>query len=222
MSKLDYLKVKENFLTDTKDHTMTVKNDNGLYRHLSFSNNGSFNCQFDITTWPGFLCYSGDMGTFVFERTPDMFKFFGDKFDEKYSINPNYWSEKLQAVDGRQDASYDEYCSEIFSDNIKEDYDTWVADNDLDPEHQACIELWSAIENEVLLWSHEHEIRAFDAATAFEYDCDDLGKFTFQDFWERDNRQYKYRYIWSLHAIVWGIREYNRHVEKTSQKILSD
>ena len=28
---------------------------------------------FDIVTWPGYLCYSGDMGCFVFTRLPDMF-----------------------------------------------------------------------------------------------------------------------------------------------------
>jgi hypothetical protein len=69
---------EEVFLKDVEKHEMKVLLDNGLYRHLRFAATGqySWNQWFEIITWPGKLAYSGDMGTYVFERIEDMFEFF--------------------------------------------------------------------------------------------------------------------------------------------------
>lgn len=96
---------KERFLKDTAEHHMQVFQNEGLYRHLRFRKPGTMAMHFDLITWPGYLCYTGDMGTYVFSRLSDMFKFF--RLDESYSnkkgvldpIDHRYWAEKLQGVD---------------------------------------------------------------------------------------------------------------------------
>lgn len=84
----------ESFKRDTAKFKLTILHDDGVYRHLRIGDPETFCQAFQITTWPGHLEYSGDMGDYVFSRLDDMFRFFrGD------SINPSYWAEKLQAID---------------------------------------------------------------------------------------------------------------------------
>lgn len=73
---------------------MTVIRDDGLYRHLRFAHPGTRNMSFDILTWPGYLCFCGDMGDYLFMRVDDMLSFFRTDL-----INPSYWAEKVQAED---------------------------------------------------------------------------------------------------------------------------
>ena len=86
------------FLSDVVEHRMKVHMDNGVYRHLEFSKPGTNCYRFDITTWPGYLCVTGDMGTWTFSRLRDMFEFFGGAFE--HGINTGYWSEKFEAGAG--------------------------------------------------------------------------------------------------------------------------
>ncbi|MFK5283374.1 hypothetical protein ACI3PL_27750, partial [Lacticaseibacillus paracasei] len=50
--------------------------DNGVYRHLRFKAPDTGNQHFHLVTFPGRLVYCGDMGSYLFERTTDMFGFF--------------------------------------------------------------------------------------------------------------------------------------------------
>jgi len=79
------------YLSD-RDYKMEVIKDNGVHRHLSFKHNDKHDGSFQITTWPGHLCMSGDMGCFVFSRIQDMTGFFSGG-----GISPSYWSEKCLA-----------------------------------------------------------------------------------------------------------------------------
>ena len=92
-------KLKETFLNDIKYHSMEILNKNGIYRTIKFSRNGSNVYHFYLTTWDGHLNISGDMGSYTFARTNDMFKFFVDERDDLI-INPSYWGEKLQCGRG--------------------------------------------------------------------------------------------------------------------------
>lgn len=83
---------RERFERDTAEHALTVKLDDGLYRHLRFQKPGSWQYGYDLVTWPGFLAYTGDMGEYLFARTADMFDFFA----AGPGINPDYWGEKLK------------------------------------------------------------------------------------------------------------------------------
>ena len=86
---------QEEFQKDVSQHGVTIIRDDGVNRHIRFKRPGTMCMHFDLITWPGYLCYCGDMGTYVFSRLEDMFEFFRTDRD----INPGYWAEKLQAVD---------------------------------------------------------------------------------------------------------------------------
>ena len=68
--------VEARFLGDIKDHTLQILRDEGVYRHIQVKSPGSYCYAFEVITWPGWLCYTGDMGSYTFQRLNDMFEFF--------------------------------------------------------------------------------------------------------------------------------------------------
>lgn len=95
----------ERFSKDTATHEMTVLRDDGVYRHLRFKGPGSSAYCFDLVTWTGHLAITGDMGANMFCRLDDMFEFFRtDRLHGGHTINPGYWSEKLQCAGERDGA----------------------------------------------------------------------------------------------------------------------
>ena len=115
MSK--YEMTQDNFNEDVKDHKLEVICDQGVCRTLKCSKGGSFHYGFYVTTWPGYLCISGDMGSWVFSRLPDMFEFFrGDK------INVDYWAEKLQNGANGHRQSGMEFDRDVFVEGILSRY----------------------------------------------------------------------------------------------------
>ncbi len=183
--------IKKRFKEETRNHTMKIMKGDGIYRHLVFSNGRSNIMRFELITFPGYLCYVGDMGSFTFSRIEDMFEFFrGD------GISPGYWSEKLQATDKR--GGDEEYSVKEFNEQIMESVKSWEFDSE---EEEA--EVMEHLEDDVL--NQETEQDAYIAASSFE---SHYGH-EFQDFWEYNLREYTYRYIWCLYAIVWGISVYD-------------
>lgn len=198
--------VKANFLNTVKDHSLEIVHNDGVHRHLVFSKNKSMVYQFHLTTWPGHLCISGDMGTYVFSRIEDMFDFFRDSEDLR--INPGYWGEKLQAI--CKTGGFMEWSEEFFQDAIKSDFDAYFGDEDVAPDDEDEQEFlsnkadcWEQIEIEVL-HSPEDEHASMEAAMNFGFNG-----FQFQDFWEHQLRDYTYHYLWCLYAIVWGIQQFD-------------
>jgi len=229
---LDQKRVKERFLGDTENHSMEIIKDDGLYRHLKFTNNGSQCYRFDIHTWPGYLCICQDMGTYVFSRVSDMFEFFimnDNDFNKKHVINPSYWAEKLQSVDrdgARGDGNgYEEFSQETFEENVWNDYKNFAEQYEDEDEEgvteaypedtqtykQMLEELKEALQEEVIDCSHDGQMRAYDAAMSFRWESDNKElKFDMCDFWDYSCTEYTFHYIWILYAIVWGITEYNK------------
>lgn len=195
-----YALTEEQFLKEVAEHQMTVLNDSdGLYRHIRFSKPQSSVMYFDLLTWPGNLCYTGDMGTFVFSRLTDMFDFFRGRPHKGLEINPHYWAEKVQASD--RDGVF-EYSHDKFLEAVKE----WVAEyieENLSDDPEKAAELMEAVQDEVLNCD-SNEVRAYDAASNFEHE-----DFRFHDFWEVDLKTYTHRYLWCCYALVWGIQQYD-------------
>lgn len=84
------------------NHELTIEHDDGVFRSLFCGQPSTSNYHFRIVTWPGHLAISGDIGTFVWSRTRDMFEFFATADDwagMPLKINAGYWAEKLQASD---------------------------------------------------------------------------------------------------------------------------
>jgi hypothetical protein len=48
----DYSESAARFARETRGHEMTVKHEDGLYRHLVFADPGGNFYRFDIVTWP--------------------------------------------------------------------------------------------------------------------------------------------------------------------------
>ena len=191
---------QELFLIDVANHDIKIISDNDLYRHIRLSNNGSSVMRFDLITWPGSLCYTGDMGTYVFSRVPDMFNFFRGKPEGDLQINPHYWHEKLDAVDRDGDRSggaakifsYEKFCKAVRE--YLDDYD-------------ASDELRQEVEDQVI-FGDDNGVRCYDRATEFHSEIDP--DFEFTDFFEADVDEYEFRFIWACYAIVWAIRQYDR------------
>lgn len=220
---MSYAITCETFLADVKDHQITVLRDDGLYRHVRFSRPGTICMSFNLITWPGALCYTGDMGTYVFSRLADMFEFFRTDRERakpgELRINTGYWSEKLIAVDGnRRAGGAEEFSPDKFSKAIKETLVDWMRGSDhLD--RAGRHELREAVEDEILSnidCSDGHE--AYRAANEF---CAEIGgvKFQFHDLWDRDFTEYTHSFLWCCYALSWGIQRYD---ELTAKKDSGD
>jgi hypothetical protein len=202
----------EQFLQNVRQHTMTVLREDGVYRHIRFQQPGTSCYHFDLITWPGHLCYTGDMGTYVFQRLTDMFAFFrtdqeaAQRRGKSLGINLSYWSEKLVAVDGnRRHGSAKAYSHDRFQQIVKEQLVTWWRDYGLDRHERRALR--EAIEG-VVLSADENDVRAFDAANDFSCTIG-THTFAFHDFWDHDLTDYTHSFIWCCYALAWGIAQYD-------------
>jgi hypothetical protein len=184
--------IAERFARDIATHQMDVRHEDGLYRHVVFKRPDTVCMMFSLTTTPGRLVYAGDMGCFVFERLPDMFKFF--RTDR--APNMGYWHEKLVATD--RDGST-EKSSELFRENLK----AYEADELTDEQQD---ELADFIETAVSTYDDESPQVAYKMV--HEFRLDDGNEF-FYDFFERNDRQFTIRFEWACYAISWGIQQYD-------------
>jgi len=196
--------VMAQFLKDTKKHLLTIKQDEGLYRHLLLSNPESSACWYGIVTWPGCLCIYGDMGTYVFARLQDMFQFHrGNGFE---CIDRRYWAEKLEATN--KSSGHTEFSSEAFKEALDTYYEEWTQD---DPEDDAEINdpvVRKAVREELddLVARAENEYQAHELARDFE----SSSGHELRDFWEHDLTRYTHHFTWCCFAIRKAIEVYDR------------
>jgi len=211
---IDADKVKSDFDKVTENHEMTINIDQGHNRSILFRNPKCFEGHYTLTTWFNHLCISGDYGTFVFQRTDDMFKFFRGK-----NINPSYWGEKLQSES--RWGGYKEYSHDLFKENVVDYAEQQLEDLEYhDDELQAHVksrrsEIMASLKESVLDRSGEGATHDYDLVMDFENDHLD-----FTDFWEFDHLEYTYQYIWCLYAIVEGIKIYDEF--KTQSTVTHD
>lgn len=200
--------VADRFAADIANHELTILKDDGLYRHLRFAKPGTRAMSFDILTWPGHLCYTGDMGTYVFSRVWDMLDFFrGER------INPSYWAEKVLAEDKSDGVR--QWSKELFKECLLESFAEWAEGVDKEVTEDAMSDLRTEVIDGLDDFSKD---MAYKAVMEFQYQ----GKPLFQDWWEVDTDEYTFRYIWCLHALVWGIQRYDKATAKPSEEASSD
>lgn len=207
---------QEQFLKDVAKHDIQVLRDDGLYRHIRFKELGTMMQHFDFVTWPGYLAYSGDMGTYVFTRLDDMFEFFRAKSDDgRLRINLSYWSEKLIAVDGqREGGAAKEFSAEKFTAAINEYRVDWVRDarreGALDKAQRR--ELWESVDSDVLSRIDDDHDGSVAQRAAYEFSWSATGKrrhWQFQDLFEHSFTEYTHRFVWCCYALAWGIQRYD-------------
>lgn len=214
------MNAEQQFLKDVAEHQMVVMRDDGVNRHIRFKRPGTSCMYFDLITWPGCLCYTGDMGTYVFQRLEDMFEFF--RTDRTYRNEPNklcinlgYWTEKLISVDGnRSGGKVKEFDEDKFRRVINEYRVQWIRDakesDSLDKEGRR--ELWEAVDDEVLRELDDGGGRAQHAAYDFRHHPSGNRRYgwSFDDLFEHDFTEYTHSIVWCCHAIAWGVGLYDK------------
>lgn len=182
--------------------------DSGLHRNLRVANPRSSAFHYSITTWPGYLCISGDMGCYVFQRIDDMFDFFRGAPGK---INPGYWQEKVQAGAGFQGAgaitaepdldAYDKRLMQYLDDFI----------DGLDPDVEEDAEKISEATEAVNDFKNYRENSEWDCVSRINnWDSESAGGMDLDDFWEGYSglQKFRFHYIWCCYAIVHAIALY--------------
>jgi hypothetical protein len=208
---------KTRFEKEVVGHEMTAQLAQGLHRHLTFKQPNTYHAHFHITTWPGYLCISGDMGCFVFARLRDMFEFFRGT-----SINPGYWSEKLQADE--KNSGHREFSLDLYHAALKSDFEGWTFDGGYDGDdgeerqrrqEDARKRAWEAIADDfdgiLHAESTEHAVRQ-----ALGWECP-VSKQRFTDFWEHNLEDYTFSFLWCCHAIQWAIARFDEATTAPAQ-----
>lgn len=199
---------EKRFLRDVQDHQMTIIRDDGVHRHIRFQKPGSTNMFFDLITWPGHLCYTGDMGTFVFQRLQDMFEFFRadrkqkrNEENDTLAINPAYWGEKLEAID--RSAGFRKWSEATFDSRVREEFGDWLDNGELSEAQKSNAR--EDFENNVIDAIANGKDSAYRAALDFEFE----GERPFEDWWEVDTDEYTFHFLWCCYALAWGVERYD-------------
>jgi hypothetical protein len=193
------------FKKATAEHKMTVVRDDGVFRHLVFQKPGTNVYRYNITTFPGHLVITGDMGTFVFNRLEDMFKFFratpaNHERSKGLYVNFSYWAEKCDAAD-RRTGGLMEFSPAKFAAAVKEHFDSAIEQGYIEQRNKDAI--WAEIVRDVLSCDGD-EADAFRAANDFE-----SHGFYFQDFHEARVEEYTHHFQWCCYAIAHAVRTYD-------------
>lgn len=192
---------RDEFLKCVEKHEMEVLLDNGVYRHLRFKAPDTGNQLFHLVTFPGRLVYCGDMGSYLFERTTDMFGFFRRP---DRGINLSYWAEKVDATDrcdGIKEFSLDR-AKEIVKEIVKEQAEYLDANKK------------TKVDEELELLLDEIDMDANDLGdvmrVASDFNSDVIDSDWFSDLWDCSTQEYTYRFQWACYAIAWGIEQYDK------------
>ncbi len=181
-------RVKERIVNDLKEHTVTVRHADGLYRHWRCQKPETWNMGFDIITWPGSLCYTGDMGDCLFQRTPDMVSFMRGS-----CMSYSYAAEKCVAHDGRLKEFREERFEEILAERLKESEDgTFRVMRRGKIENESVADAIEEIRREYSEYSTPHDaMRAMHESGLWD-GCD-----------LPSCEDYTFHFLWCLHAIKW-------------------
>jgi hypothetical protein len=202
MNTLDF------FLRDIAGHKIKIIFEHGIHRHIKFETPGTSSYRFDIITWPGHLCFSGDMGTYVFSRTQDMFEFFRkNEKDDPYKINFIYWAEKTLSSD--VDFGITEFTDKAFNDVVKNVFFSWLKENRASTDKNERKILWEEIKQDILHaeWLDIHE--KILAANDFSFQFKNGDFFEFVDFLETDCEEHTFHFKWVCYALQWAIDQYD-------------
>ena len=214
------------FLRDFAQQQMNIVHEAGEQRHIRFARPGSNCMSFNLTTVPGYLMITGDMGAWTFTRLRDMFEFFRVHPPERYGpglhINLGYWSEKLTACDCNGSHPSDgaqEFDAKKFAAIVRRQGKDLLREakaDGHDKEDRAEMleelrELLSDIDGE-----DEHE--AYHLANDWSHR---IGQsvYTFSDLWDNNFKSYRRSFVWACYAIAWGIQRYDaaKAAEKPEQ-----
>lgn len=204
-TKTNILGLSEFFKT-VKNHEVSILLTQGVHRHISVRRSDTRNMSFQITTWPYYLCVSGDMGTYTFSHMYDMFDFFRcAELEGPLYINPDYWAEKCVAecphspIKSYSPNAFEAYVKDYLSSYHSHD------GNILDPLKEEVDDLIS--------YHKDDEFEAVIAIRNASLTNDGI-PIDWSDFNMDRCKEFSYRYLWCLYAIVWTITKLETSLEK--------
>lgn len=200
---------QERFLNDTKNHRMQVIQDNGLHRHLRFSAPNTNILYYNITTFPGYLVFTGNAGSYTFSRLRDMFEFHRSS-EGCNTIDYNYWMEKAESVDKR--SGKETFSEEMFRDALRIQFRDWHFED-----FAQMKRAWAQVKQE--LW----DIYSLDEALNMtsQYQCDETCN-TFVDIWDSRLTEVPFSFRWICWAIRYAIRDYDLGGDKFTRQERAD
>lgn len=199
----------EAFQADIAHHQMRVIRDDGWHRHLHFQKPGTMDMHFDVLTWPGYLCYTGDMGTFVFQRQADMLEFFrNSRWSGVHRVPLSYWAEKVQAADRFDGLT--EFDLEAFQQEIRKQRRALLKEHGRNWDRDLRREFWGSLEDLISdAEFYDGMIQAFDAA--HDWSFDEGGERIHLDTDEfPDCKRFTQRFLWCCHALDWAVAIYDQ------------
>jgi len=179
-------KTEADVLKRVGNHVITTRKIDGLYRHWHCGMPGFVADSFSVITWPGYLCYCGDMGDYLFSRTDDMVAFM-----RSACKSHGYAAEKCVASGN----PIREWREEVFQEVLEDELNDARHDPDLWAEVSEKVEtIREAVGDE----DCEH-----DANQAIHDSCLWDGS----DF--PDCTAFHFRFLWCLYALKW----FTEHVQ---------
>lgn len=186
--------VKARIAGDLKNHVVTVLKSDGLYRHWRCSKPNDCNMSFDVITWPGFLCYVGDMGEYLFSREADMIPWMRGS-----CMSYSYAAEKCVAHDGRLKEFSEERFEEVLQERIQEAEEyggTYTVHRLSGKQEESVAEAIQEIRDAYNIYS-----MSSDAVKAMYESC----------LWDGGDlpscEEYTYHFLWCLHALKWFCKQ---------------
>lgn len=193
----------EVFLKDVENHQLTVNLDSGVYRDITIANPNTMCMHYNITTRPGYLMFTGDMGCFVFKRTNDMLGFFRPQ--SGYYINTSYWGEKVEAGEVSQ------FDMDTANASLQNYLTNFLDDLDLsDPEdREKSKQALSAVNEFISSNEYSGEFEFWENINS--WDKDEAGGLELTDFFEASTTAKTFHYVWCCYAIVHAIKLYDEY-----------
>lgn len=193
----------EVFLKDVENHQLTVNLDSGVYRDITIANPNTMCMHYNITTRPGYLMFTGDMGCFVFKRTNDMLSFFRPQ--SGYYINTSYWGEKVEAGEVSQ------FDMDTANASLQNYLTNFLDDLDLsDPEdREKSKQALSAVNKFISSNEYSGEFEFWENINS--WDKDEAGGLELTDFFEASTTAKTFHYVWCCYAIVHAIKLYDEY-----------
>ncbi|WYK04438.1 hypothetical protein DWF04_015630 [Cereibacter sphaeroides f. sp. denitrificans] len=192
------------FRHDVRGHEMTIELDQGVHRCIRFGRPGSSTYYFRLVTWPGYLAFSGDCGSYTFARLYDMFDFFrfaGPEYDRDDRINEGYWSEKLTAI--CKHGGMEELDERAYSEAIRNAISCHISGMSLSDAKLVV----SGARDAELFDEPSNEQEAIQRAMSWR--CPATHRYPLGDFWDYRITKASFRLVWAMRAIQWGIKQYD-------------
>lgn len=202
----------QRFTSEVRDHKMTVLHHDGVYRHLRFMDPRNSAYWFELHTGPHFLLFRGDGESYVFSNgDQDIFRSFRHSIHNNGSLRPDpgYWTQKLASAEQAE-----KWEQETFQEDLEAQITYMVEAEIVSKENEQRFR--DEVESHLMYEDLHSADLAVKCLMEFEFDADESdpevrADTLFEECWEWVTKctEYDWWYLWALHGILWGVRQYD-------------